>query len=72
MKPAQYVGGWMGRFGTSDYDRPIPEIDHWLCAAGCACATGIECSEWAVGSSTWLSKRYHVSTLCPVVHALER
>lgn len=30
MKLAQYVRGWMGYFGISDYYRPIPEIDHWL------------------------------------------
>jgi RNA-directed DNA polymerase len=29
-KLAQYVRGWMGYFGISDYYRPIPEIDHWL------------------------------------------
>jgi len=27
---AQYVRGWMGYFGISDYYRPIPEPDHWL------------------------------------------
>ena len=27
---AQYVRGWMGYFGISDYYRPIPELDHWL------------------------------------------
>jgi len=26
----QYVRGWMGYFGISDYYRPIPELDHWL------------------------------------------
>jgi len=30
MKLARYVRGWMGYFGISHYDRPIPEIDHWL------------------------------------------
>jgi RNA-directed DNA polymerase len=30
MKLAQYMRGWMGYFGISDYYRPIPEIDHWL------------------------------------------
>ncbi len=29
-KLAEYVRGWMGYFGISDYDRPIPELDHWL------------------------------------------
>ena len=29
-KLAQYVRGWMGYFGISDYYRPIPEIDQWL------------------------------------------
>ena len=27
---AQYVRGWLGYFGISDYYRPVPEIDHWL------------------------------------------
>ena len=27
---AQYVRGWMGYFGISDYYRPIPELDQWL------------------------------------------
>lgn len=27
---AEYVRGWMGYFGISDYYRPIPELDHWL------------------------------------------
>jgi len=26
----QYVRGWMGYFGISDYYRPIPELDGWL------------------------------------------
>ncbi|WP_240480956.1 group II intron maturase-specific domain-containing protein [Ectothiorhodospira sp. BSL-9] len=26
----EYVRGWMGYFGISDYYRPIPELDHWL------------------------------------------
>jgi RNA-directed DNA polymerase len=30
MKLAQYVRGWMGYFGISDYYRPIPELDSWL------------------------------------------
>lgn len=30
MKIAQYVRGWMGYFGISDYYRPIPELDSWL------------------------------------------
>ena len=29
-KLAQYVRGWMGYFGISDYYRPIPDIDQWL------------------------------------------
>lgn len=29
-KLAEYVRGWMGYFGRSEYYRPIPEIDHWL------------------------------------------
>jgi RNA-directed DNA polymerase len=29
-KLAQYLRGWMGYFGISDYYRPIPELDHWL------------------------------------------
>jgi len=29
-KLAQYVRGWMGYYGISDYYRPIPELDHWL------------------------------------------
>ena len=29
-KLAQYVRGWMGYFGISDYYRPIPELDGWL------------------------------------------
>ena len=27
---AQYVRGWMGYFGLSQYYRPIPELDEWL------------------------------------------
>lgn len=27
---AQYLRGWMGYFGISQYYRPIPEIDEWL------------------------------------------
>ena len=27
---AEYLRGWMGYFGISEYYRPIPEIDHWL------------------------------------------
>ena len=30
IKLAQYVRGWMGYFGISDYYRPIPELDSWL------------------------------------------
>jgi len=29
-KLAEYVRGWMGYFGISEYYRPIPELDHWL------------------------------------------
>jgi RNA-directed DNA polymerase len=29
-KLAEYMRGWMGYFGISEYYRPIPEIDHWL------------------------------------------
>jgi RNA-directed DNA polymerase len=29
-KLAQYVRGWMGYFGISDYYRPIPGLDEWL------------------------------------------
>jgi RNA-directed DNA polymerase len=29
-KLSQYVRGWMGYFGISDYYRPVPELDHWL------------------------------------------
>jgi RNA-directed DNA polymerase len=29
-KLSQYIRGWMGYFGISDYYRPIPELDHWL------------------------------------------
>lgn len=29
-KLAQYVRGWMGYFGISDYYRPIPKIDPWI------------------------------------------
>ena len=30
LKLAQYLRGWMGYYGISEYYRPIPEIDHWL------------------------------------------
>ena len=30
LKLAEYLRGWMGYFGISEYYRPIPEIDHWL------------------------------------------
>jgi RNA-directed DNA polymerase len=30
QKLAQYVRGWMGYFGISDYYRPIPELDSWM------------------------------------------
>jgi RNA-directed DNA polymerase len=29
-KLAQYVRGWMGYFGISQFYRPIPELDEWL------------------------------------------
>jgi len=29
-KLAQYLRGWMGYFGISDYYRPVPELDKWL------------------------------------------
>ena len=29
-KLAQYVRGWMGYFGISDYYRPVPELDLWI------------------------------------------
>lgn len=29
-KLAQYVRGWMGYFGISQYYRPVPEFDEWL------------------------------------------
>jgi RNA-directed DNA polymerase len=29
-KLAEYLRGWMGYFGISEYYRPIPEMDHWL------------------------------------------
>ena len=29
-KLAQYVRGWMGYFGISEYYRPVPELDQWL------------------------------------------
>jgi len=29
-KLAQYLRGWMGYFGISQYYRPIPELDQWL------------------------------------------
>jgi RNA-directed DNA polymerase len=29
-KLAQYIRGWMGYFGISEYYRPIPELDEWL------------------------------------------
>ena len=27
---AEYLRGWMGYFGISEYYHPLPEIDHWL------------------------------------------
>ena len=29
-KLAQYVRGWMGYFGISQYYQPVPELDEWL------------------------------------------
>lgn len=29
-KLAQYIRGWMGYFGISEYYRPVPELDEWL------------------------------------------
>jgi RNA-directed DNA polymerase len=29
-KLAEYIRGWMGYFGLSEYYRPIPELDEWL------------------------------------------
>lgn len=29
-KLAQYIRGWMGYFGISEYYRPIPEIEAWI------------------------------------------
>ena len=29
-KLAEYLRGWMGYFGISDYYRPIPELEGWL------------------------------------------
>jgi RNA-directed DNA polymerase len=29
-KLGQYVRGWMGYFGISEYYRPVPELDEWL------------------------------------------
>jgi RNA-directed DNA polymerase len=29
-KLAQYLRGWLGYFGISDYYRPIPELDGWI------------------------------------------
>ncbi len=30
QKLGQYLRGWMGYFGISEYYRPIPELDQWL------------------------------------------
>jgi len=30
FKLAEYLRGWMGYYGISEYYRPIPEVDHWL------------------------------------------
>ena len=29
-KLGQYVRGWLGYFGISEYYRPIPELDEWI------------------------------------------
>ena len=29
-KLRQYVRGWLGYFGISEYYRPVPELDEWL------------------------------------------
>jgi RNA-directed DNA polymerase len=29
-KLAQYIRGWMGYYGISEYYRPIPGIDQWI------------------------------------------
>ncbi len=29
-KLRDYIRGWMGYYGLSEYYRPIPELDHWL------------------------------------------
>ena len=29
-KLAEYLRGWMGHFGISDYYRPVPGLDSWL------------------------------------------
>ena len=29
-KLGDYIRGWMGYYGLSEYYRPIPELDHWL------------------------------------------
>jgi RNA-directed DNA polymerase len=30
FKLREYLRGWMGYFGISDYYRPVPALDHWL------------------------------------------
>jgi len=30
QKLGQYLRGWLGYFGISEYYRPIPELDEWL------------------------------------------
>lgn len=30
QKLGQYLRGWLGYFGISEYSRPIPELDEWL------------------------------------------
>jgi len=29
-KLGQYLRGWLGHLGISEYSRPIPELDEWL------------------------------------------
>jgi RNA-directed DNA polymerase len=39
---AQYVRGWMNYVGMAEYDRSIPELDHWL-------RRGIRMCSWKQG-----------------------
>ena len=50
-KLAQYLRGWMGYFATSDYYRPVPELDDG-CAGASACATGNSGDVFAPKSAT--------------------